>query len=638
LDGVPTFSKSGPAITPPGSDPGQPFDDRETLYRPSNRETKEIPPGVDGYVLKTLLGRGQFGEVFLAEAPGGIPVAVKRMLHAYDDENSKRELESLELIKSLHHPYLLSTYAAWMQDNRLHIAMDLADGSLLDRFEECKRAGLAGIPAEELADYFLQAATALDFLHERNVIHRDVKPANLMRLQGFAKVADFGLARQQKADLDQTMRPSGTPSYMAPEIWSGSVTRHSDQYALAITYAEMRTGAKVFEGRDFFHLAFLHRDAEPNLAGLTPAEQKVLRKALAKDPAQRFPTCTAFARALNEAVRPQPVRPHRIPLGYFAASIGLGLILGVALFFFLPREEKTAEPTTLGKNTSGVPEPPKPPPMATWLPARFQSFADSKLVASEGRHYFDRLVSTDLPDLVLLLIRRRLITDPPTFYIMRDKVTNAQFRKAWDDPRMTEVTQRYRPAYLKFLPGKWRVHADEEGADSLPVVDVTVSEADAFARWLGGKLPSAQQWDAAGGRYDDAARGPLKGSWTTADGPLAIKPWTDRTVDGRTICRPLAVGTSPADVAPSGCRDMAGNGREFTRNLGRGRFAPLFPPDDLEFVFLRGGSFSASVPYQFDDDDDDGDITGYNSRQYDWSFRVVLEIPVDVDARAAAQP
>ena len=128
--------------------------------------------------------------------------------------------------------------------------MELADGSLQDRFKKCREDGLPGIPFDEMVAYFLEAGEAIDFLHSQKLTHRDIKPQNLLLLQGHAKVADFGIARPQENAVDHTMNIGGTPAYMPPEMWSGNISPHSDQYSLALTWYEMRHGPPRFPRPD----------------------------------------------------------------------------------------------------------------------------------------------------------------------------------------------------------------------------------------------------------------------------------------------------------------------------------------------------------------------------------------------------
>jgi serine/threonine protein kinase len=256
-----------------------------------------------GYRILGRLGSGTNGEVFRALAPGGVEVAIKRLRHPLDDKGARRELQALELIRSLRHPFLLQTHAYQVEDDRLNIVMELAEGSLLDRFEERRRAGLPGISADELLCYEAEAAEALDYLHANGVLHRNIKPSNILLLNGHAKVADFGLAPGLAAAQSSAL-PLGTPLYMAPEVWRGEVGVHSDQYSLAAVFAEMARGKRIYGGGNSQQLFEQHLGGAPDLAGFPEKVQTVLRRALAKDPNSRYSTCTEFIRALSEAQLP----------------------------------------------------------------------------------------------------------------------------------------------------------------------------------------------------------------------------------------------------------------------------------------------------------------------------------------------
>jgi serine/threonine protein kinase len=257
------------------------------------------PSVVIGYRKVQRIGRGSYGEVWKAEAPGGIPVAVK-VITLGDQQKSKSEMDALELVKKLAHNYLVRIYAFWFEEDELNIAMELADGSLRDRFEQCRREGKPGIPREELLDYLWQAAQGLDYLHEHKVIHRDIKPENILLQGKFAKVADFGVARFIQSQHLFTATTSGTMAYMPPEVWKGKASIHSDQYSLAAAYVELYTGRRPFPGESLAGSMEAHLSKPPSLAGLPQDEQKVLRRALAKDPEERFPTCLEFVEALRK--------------------------------------------------------------------------------------------------------------------------------------------------------------------------------------------------------------------------------------------------------------------------------------------------------------------------------------------------
>ena len=256
------------------------------------------------YEMIRLLGRGASGEVWLArKKSSGIEKAIKILPFTPEHSGSRRERRALELVKNLRHPYLLATEDFWICKQRLHIVMELAEGTLRQRLQACREERLAGIPPSELLHYFEEAAEGLDFLHSHAVVHRDVKPDNLLLLRGHVKVSDFGLAWQQDRMVASMHTFAGTPVYMAPEIWSQEGGPPSDQYALAIAYIELRQGHPPFSSLSLHDLMMAHLQGQYQFDPLiSPAEQAVLRRALARDPHQRFPSCTGFVKALAAAV------------------------------------------------------------------------------------------------------------------------------------------------------------------------------------------------------------------------------------------------------------------------------------------------------------------------------------------------
>lgn len=267
-----------------------------------------------GYKLLRRIGEGAFGEVWMAEAPDGTPTAMKILTRSLDHEESKRELQSLDLIRDLRHPHLLETHDYWVLRDRLVVAMQLADGSLRDRLRECRQSGFAALPLPDLVRYTREAADALDYLHGHKVQHRDIKPENILLVDDHARVADFGLARRQKSMVLASASGSGTPSYMAPEVWRGKLSHHSDQYSLAATYGELRLGRRVFPGANLIEAMSAHLDRMPDLAPLPEAERHVLYRALAKEPTERYPDCRTFAAALEESLAGEIRRAKHLSL------------------------------------------------------------------------------------------------------------------------------------------------------------------------------------------------------------------------------------------------------------------------------------------------------------------------------------
>jgi len=258
---------------------------------------------IAGYTLTERIGAGGYGEVWKARAPGGLAKAVKFIYGRLDDDRAACELRALERIKQVRHPFLLSLERIEVVEGQLIILTELADASLKDRFDQCRRQGLPGIPRDELLVYLQDAADALDYMSEEHSLqHLDVKPENLLIVGGRVKVADFGLVKEIN---DRTVSLMGglTPLYAAPETFDGHPSRHSDQYSLAIVYQEMLTGVLPFPGRTTAQLMSQHLYSRPRLASLPAAERPIIERALSKDPNQRFTSCRELIEALRLADR-----------------------------------------------------------------------------------------------------------------------------------------------------------------------------------------------------------------------------------------------------------------------------------------------------------------------------------------------
>jgi WD40 repeat protein len=312
-----------------------------------------VPVTTGGYQLLSRIAGGGFGEVWKARAPGGFLSAVKITHRTLDHDEARRELESLEAIKALRHPYLLGLHASWLDGGRLHVAMELADKTLRDRLKECRARGSAGIPPGELLRCVTEAAEALDFLHANKVVHLDVKPPNLLLVAGHVKVGDFGLARAQDVvGVSLSGVSGGTVPYMAPEVFAEHRSGpRADLYSLAVSYAELRLGQLPITapGSGFLDWMQAHRDAEPALDGMGAAERAVVLKAMAKERARRHCSCGEFADELaaalakdaQDAVRPttpeaggkrRPAVRRKMALLVSGAVALLALVAGVVAF------------------------------------------------------------------------------------------------------------------------------------------------------------------------------------------------------------------------------------------------------------------------------------------------------------------
>jgi serine/threonine protein kinase len=637
--GIPATHRASP-LAPPGSSAPAPV---MSLPEPSGSKLSQQLSGSQGYQLLERIGKGQFGEVYRALAPGGVVVAIKRIFRSLDDEASQRELKALQQIRELRHPFLLQLHNFQAFEDRLLIVMELADGSLEDRLKECQAAGRSGIPVEELLRYFTEAAEALDFLHQQKLAHRDIKPQNLLHLKGHAKVADFGIARPQLNALDHTLNVGGTPAYMAPEMWHGNISVHSDQYSLALTWYEMRTGRGIFRGKTYLEIAQQHlAEEQPVVPGLPAAEQKILQRALAKEPDQRFPSCVAFVQALAEViapVKPEPSRRER-RLPFTVGSLGLAL---AAMLIFLsivfwsrlqPPPQRNSEPRK------------SPEVVVSWQPEGWTPENDRTIPDRLGNRYYERLVCTvGGQQVTVVAVPQTHSEDPLTFYAMENKVWNDLYAVFMADPKAGQLLQRYstRPGCEHLVRGEWRkgayapnfnpdpfnepffgVEGPEKG--NLPVFRVTVTEAHCFAEWLGNRLgahlgvrlPTRREWlKAAGCEEDSMQTGPIKGDPQDKSGlALALKsgPWP--------------VSRGDRDVSTYGCRQMASNGYEWTRDLADNEPGKKeIPLEEMllpRSVFHQGQSYLALEPLTF------RLMREHRTRDctepsFEVSFRVVLE-------------
>ncbi len=277
-----------------------------------------LEPGahpLPGYELVERLGKGGFGEVWKVKGPGGVPLALKFI--SLEGNAGAIEQRALNLMMNVRHPHLLGVFGVWQQQGYLILALELADRTLMQRFEEARVQGAPGIPRNELWRYLYEAASALDHLNGQGIQHRDVKPQNILLVGGGVKVADFGLAKL----LEHTQASNTghyTPYYAAPEFFNGQTSPRSDQYCLAVSYCQLRGGRTPFEG-NLYQLAYAHVNKAPDLDMLPEAERVVVARALAKQPEERWPSCQAFVQALAVSAPspeppPAPTPPAPIPV------------------------------------------------------------------------------------------------------------------------------------------------------------------------------------------------------------------------------------------------------------------------------------------------------------------------------------
>ena len=263
------------------------------------------------YKIVRELGRGAMGVVYLATDPTiGRPVAIKtiRLGEVTNAEERARLRERLfreaRSAGVLSHPGIVTIYDMEAQDDLAYIAMEYVNGPTLDQL-------ISGqpLPSDRMFSILGQTAVALDYAHQKGIVHRHIKPANIMVTEdGLSKITDFGIAKiSTNEQFTMTGTIVGTPHYMAPEQVQGlAVDGRADQFSLAVITFEMLTGEKPFTGEQLTTVVYKIVAEEPVPAHrlnstLNQQITNVLRRALAKKPDARYPNCQKFVDALEAA-------------------------------------------------------------------------------------------------------------------------------------------------------------------------------------------------------------------------------------------------------------------------------------------------------------------------------------------------
>src|SRR3954468_22593192 len=247
---------------------------------------------LEGYTIESPLSAGAMGAVYRAhKTDDGTPVAIKRLL---DTRHVARFEIEARLLATLHHPRVVNVMDYFTEDTGVYLVMEMIKGDDLGQI--LKKRGNPGLPVGEAIEYTRQACEALQYVHEQQIVHRDVKPANLIDAadKDGVVLVDFGVARQlgDEEEVDQGTVGIGTPRFMAPEVFAGgTVSPRSDVFSLAATLWTLLTGKPPVYG-DPTPLASLVPDAPE---GLEPC----LRAGLELLPERRTSSCTAFASALG---------------------------------------------------------------------------------------------------------------------------------------------------------------------------------------------------------------------------------------------------------------------------------------------------------------------------------------------------
>ncbi|MBV8965738.1 MAG: serine/threonine protein kinase [Mycobacteriaceae bacterium] len=266
-----------------------------------------------GYTILRHLGSGGMGEVYLAQhprLPRNDALKVMPTLCSHDHEYRERFKREADIAATLWHPSIVEVHDRGEVDDQLWIAMDYVEGT--DAANLLQERYPHGMPPDEVVKIITAVAEALDYAHEHQLLHRDVKPANILLSQaesGHERIllADFGIARwlDDATGLTGTNMTVGTVDYAPPEQLMGQqLDGRADQYALAATAFHLLTGTPLFQHSNPAVIISQHLTADPPAIGTRrPALSDlgpVFSKALAKAPADRYDSCLDFANALSD--------------------------------------------------------------------------------------------------------------------------------------------------------------------------------------------------------------------------------------------------------------------------------------------------------------------------------------------------
>jgi serine/threonine protein kinase len=332
-------------------------------------ETDILPPR---YSAPRQIGRGGMGDIYRAtDSLLGRAVAIKLLADRYAGDESVRDRftrEALAAARLSGQANIVTIFDVGEHNERPYIVMEHLGGGSLD--DVLRESGAQ--PPERVLAWLEEAAGALDAAHTRGVVHRDVKPGNLLLdRDGNVHVADFGIASATGMDsLTMTGTVLGTSGYLSPEQAQGErATPASDRYALGVVAYELLTGSRPFEAESSTVEAAAHVSAPvPSISqatGLPRELDAVFERALAKDPAQRYPTGTDFVAALRAAFAdaagstrqlapvapPPPQATARRSWPWLAALLLLGSVAGASLAYALTRDNQKPAHTTIVTRT-----------------------------------------------------------------------------------------------------------------------------------------------------------------------------------------------------------------------------------------------------------------------------------------------
>ena len=507
----------------------------------------------DGYAVEGRLGAGGFAVVFqVADVHLKRKLAVKVLSPDVIASHSvlERFRREAETVAQLSHPHIVKLHFIGQKDDLVYLVMEMIDGgSLADRLQREKM-----LPIDDAARIFGEVAGALAHAHKRGVVHRDIKPQNVLldSESGRALVTDFGIARTAEGgSLTATGMVVGTPAYLSPEQVTGEPSDHrADIYALGVMAYEMLAGRAPFTGPTPTAVLMKRLGGPPEplrsiRKEIPAALEELVDACLATNPEDRIQNAADIARALTghspvSGAHTTSIRrqlPRRAAARSKVATIALAgaIIAGAGVGTYLLT-------TSSGTNGQAVP---------STAPS-----VDSGMVLIEAGTY------TIGSDTGPAIIRPSRAVRVEAFGIEPTEVTVGDFNR-----------------YLRIrgLPVPWSTMPDS----ALPVTGVLFAEAVNYCTWRhpqGGRLPREEEWEAA-------ARGAAARNypWGNAWNPNAANAGSRRS-------GPAPVGSYPEGRTPEGVHDLIGNVWEWTASPYR---AYNDTASSTNLYVIRGGGFNA---------------------------------------------
>ena len=268
------------------------------------------------YTVDRELGRGGMATVCLAQDTKHERVVALKVLHPGLAESlgAERFLREIKVVARLNHPHILPLFDSGEVGGFLYYVMPYVEGESLREHLERENQ----LPVEEAIRHTCSIASALDYAHRQRVIHRDVKPENVMMYEGEAMVMDFGIAKSVLVSGERSITLGGalfgTPAYVSPEQAAGAehVDGRTDQYSLAVVLYEMLAGDRPFTGSTEMEAFAKRFSTTPTpirqiREAVSESIEKALTKAMSPDPDERFPTMALFARAIGTGALASPI-------------------------------------------------------------------------------------------------------------------------------------------------------------------------------------------------------------------------------------------------------------------------------------------------------------------------------------------